>query len=587
MKCNSCGREISEDERFCIYCGAAQVWQCRNDNSKNSVSYVGESKRSNKKIAVIVIALVVCMGLAGTGVYFVLDKIQSNDLYLYQDKDTELWGYIDGSGEEIIKPQFNLAMEFTEGIAPVYDDESGLWGYIDKKGNYVIEPEYSMAYCFQEGLAPVCNSRERWGYIDKNGTYIIEPEYKDVYGFDDGIAAVCNREGLWGYIDDTGEYMIKPQFGFTYGFVNGYAMASDYETSLWGFIDVDGNYIIDPVFLGCDNFSEGYAAVHDSRTGLWGYIDERGKYVIKPQFEMTHPFSEGYASVCDVNTGEWHFIDKKGNSFTEGFDLASSFSEGYASVFDVDTGLWGYIDETGEYVIKPQFRQANSFIDGIAMVYYENGLCDYINKDGKSIIKSRPVPEFKEPAQFKVECKLSYQDRIGPFYFEYDSFEGTGVEYYCDVDINIPELCEGVKGYKEINQEIEWTLSDYEAIAEQSSEGDYTVIESDRLAVVKVTYNVYEYNDTVAFVISHKVAPYATGNSPSYMMYYYDKKNEEWINHEEYAALNGYTLEEVFDEYVVKTGGGYSQFDISSLDNQGIIFYFNDAGELVFEESIL
>lgn len=43
-------------------------------------------------------------------------------------------------------------MEFTEGIAPVYDDESGLWGYIDKKGNYVIEPEYSMAYCFQEGL---------------------------------------------------------------------------------------------------------------------------------------------------------------------------------------------------------------------------------------------------------------------------------------------------------------------------------------------------------------------------------------------------------------------------------------------------
>lgn len=480
MKCNSCGREISEDERFCIYCGAAQGWQCRNDNSKNSVSYVGESKRSNKKIAVIVIALVVCMGLAGTGVYFVLDKIQSNDLYLYQDKDTELWGYIDGSGEEIIKPQFNLAMEFTEGIAPVYDDESGLWGYIDKKGNYVIEPEYSMAYCFQEGLAPVCNSRERWGYID-----------------------------------------------------------------------------------------------------------ERGKYVIKPQFEMTHPFSEGYASVCGVNTGEWHFIDKKGNSFTEGFDLASSFSEGYASVFDVDTGLWGYIDETGEYVIKPQFRQANSFIDGIAMVYYENGLCDYINKDGKSIIKSRPVPEFKEPAQFKVECKLSYQDRIGPFYFEYDSFEGTGVEYYCDVDINIPELCEGVKGYKEINQEIEWTLSDYEAIAEQSSEGDYTVIESDRLAVVKVTYNVYEYNDTVAFVISHKVAPYATGNSPSYMMYYYDKKNEEWINHEEYAALNGYTLEEVFDEYVVKTGGGYSQFDISSLDNQGIIFYFNDAGELVFEESIL
>lgn len=43
-----------------------------------------------------------------------------------------------------------------------------------------------------------------------------------------------------------------------------------------------------------------------------------------------------------------------------------SFSEGLAAVF---IGCrWGYIDRTGSFVIKPQFRFASEFSEGLAAV---------------------------------------------------------------------------------------------------------------------------------------------------------------------------------------------------------------------------
>ena len=73
---------------------------------------------------------------------------------------------------------------------------------------------------------------------------------------------------------------------------------------------------------------------------------------------------------------------------------------------------------------------------------------------------------------------------------------------------------------------------------------------------------------------------------PSYMVYYYDHKGDKWIDYAEYAELNGYTVEDVFYEYKAETGNDYFS-DASSLDNQGLIFFFNSRGELEFRESIL
>lgn len=57
---------------------------------------------------------------------------------------------------------------------------------------------------------------------------------------------------------------------------------------------------------------------------------------------------------------------------------------------------WGYINQKGEYVINPQFMDAEFFYDGIAMVKSIDGKVGYISKEGKYIIPAK----FKEGISF-------------------------------------------------------------------------------------------------------------------------------------------------------------------------------------------
>jgi Leucine-rich repeat (LRR) protein len=87
------------------------------------------------------------------------------------------------------------------------------------------------------------------------------------------------------------------------------------------------------------------------------------------------PFSEdGRAGYLNVRTGEWAIRPQ--------FKAAQSFSEGLAAV---QVGAsWGYINEKGAIVIQPTFQWAGPFHEGIALV---NDLREgiYISKSGKAI----------------------------------------------------------------------------------------------------------------------------------------------------------------------------------------------------------
>jgi hypothetical protein len=51
-------------------------------------------------------------------------------------KNTEKFGYIDTSGNVVIKSKYYQANDFSEGFAAVYTNKG--MGYIDKKGKLVI-----------------------------------------------------------------------------------------------------------------------------------------------------------------------------------------------------------------------------------------------------------------------------------------------------------------------------------------------------------------------------------------------------------------------------------------------------------------
>jgi hypothetical protein len=164
----------------------------------------------------------------------------------------EQWGYIDKKGEFIIRPQFSLVFPFYQGLADVYAgciDKSGKirikhgrffseglaaavkrknnsekWGYKDINDNYVIKPLFDEARPFKEGLAAVLIN-SKWGFIDKGGKIVINPAFDAAMNFSNGLAAVgidgvpalfkpfggiVSEGGKLGYINHKGEYIWVP-----------------------------------------------------------------------------------------------------------------------------------------------------------------------------------------------------------------------------------------------------------------------------------------------------------------------------------------------------------------------------------------
>jgi hypothetical protein len=93
------------------------------------------------------------------------------------DEAGKLYGYLNKEGALAIRPKFEAAQDFENGLALV--QEGGLFGYIDTAGNYEIPPSFQHAQLFFGGSTWVRKTKDApYGLIDKTGDYIIDPHYK-------------------------------------------------------------------------------------------------------------------------------------------------------------------------------------------------------------------------------------------------------------------------------------------------------------------------------------------------------------------------------------------------------------------------
>ena len=167
-------------------------------------------------------------------------------VYLPDERGGKLHtGYIDKSGK-LVTPLYEGGWDFYEGVAAVESDNK--WGYIDKTGNWIVKPKYEMTYSFSDGLAAV-KIDGKWGFIDKTGNLVIPPQFDDWRPFKDGMAEVITS-GKHGCINKTGVYVISPEFLQIDDFKDGIASAlkefndGNRIVKRWGFIDRSGNFFL-------------------------------------------------------------------------------------------------------------------------------------------------------------------------------------------------------------------------------------------------------------------------------------------------------------------------------------------------------
>ena len=332
------------------------------------------------------------------------------------------YGYIDQAGKVVIKPQFDLAKSFSEGLARVKVGDK--WGFIDLTGKVVIHPQFdsdpnnqenNTRLDFHEGMAAVTLDKgSKWGYIDQTGKMIIAPKYGLADRFSEGMAKVylefpvfIIRDGSpkpvlhsW-YIDKKGSQLSFPIVGDTFSEGLAVAESGKCESQKQGYIDRTGQVQIEPQFSIARSFHEALACVRPENNNDYGFIDKTGKMVIRlphvPGERGPGDFSEGLALMQGRVTGEVGFIDKTGAFAIEPkFVVAGRFSDGLAGACVEDKtansgeggATCGYIDRTGQWIIKVSgFGPMSDFHEGLALVCGKD-FCGYINKKGSYVWRS-------------------------------------------------------------------------------------------------------------------------------------------------------------------------------------------------------
>ena len=263
------------------------------------------------------------------------DFLFYDSLAMFLDTLSNNIGYIDKTGDVIIKPIYNEAKHFSNCLAAVYiiSDTTHIsdkypeyhrkWGYINKTGQVVIEPKYTDADEFHEGYASVgltySNKAEsEFSFetliINKKGIIIGRPlSMTNFYGFNEGFGIIYN----WG------------------GWVGGkFAFIDKQQNMKTGWLD-DVTY-----------FKYGLAGVKID--GKWGYINKEFKFFIAPQFDAVKPFQSGLAAVKKGSL--WGYIDTLGNlKIPYTYDNCSNFTYKLAkfNITKNELTIDGYINKKG------------------------------------------------------------------------------------------------------------------------------------------------------------------------------------------------------------------------------------------------
>lgn len=170
----------------------------------------------------------------------------------------------------------------------------------------------------------------------------------------------------------------------------------------WGYFGRGGKMKIDYRFDEARHFHEDFAAVELYDRG-WGFIDKTGKYIVEPCFNEVGDFYEGRARVRVLLGWSFHTKDTV-------YEVRHDFDAKY-------NGKYGFIDEKGEFVVTPQYEEADNFYQGLAAVK-TNGKWGFIDKNGEMVIQ----PEFEKArgfwsdqglAQVQLDGKWGYVDKSG------------------------------------------------------------------------------------------------------------------------------------------------------------------------------
>ena len=330
-----------------------------------------------------------------------------------QSKSTDLCGYIDKEGKEVIPCKFKTLMPFQDGVAGGEIGE-GFYLFVDHEGKTLFSKKgfYDFGFGYNDGLLSFLHDfgeDPTIGFMDTKGNVVIPqgkynnigPRSRGLTDFSEGLCLV-DKDDKYVFIDTKGNEVIKTNYEDARCFSDGMAWVMDSNSKV-GFIDKTGKLVIPCKYDEAGFFKEGHAFV--AKNGKIAIIDRQGNVITPFQYDLVEvsvwaggggseegvlpTFNEGLAWV--VKDGKYGYVDTKGNvvipfRFHVDNDMqpyGGDFHNGLAKVTNLSTGKWGFIDKQGKEVIPCRFDGAWDFSEGLAVVRIGDRW-GFVNTEGKS-----------------------------------------------------------------------------------------------------------------------------------------------------------------------------------------------------------
>ncbi|MBB78135.1 MAG: hypothetical protein CL844_03955 [Crocinitomicaceae bacterium] len=236
--------------------------------------------------------------------------------------DNQKVKFINENYETVFTVEAEEVSYFNEGYAAILNKKNK-WGFIDKTGKETIKCQFDfIVHGFQDGHALACKysklGDKHFMIIDYTGSIILnlKDKYETVHSVWDGLIKV-EDDDEWGFLDLEGNKVIKMNDDWDYvsDFTDGYA--SFREDGEWGLIDKTGQKILKARFENELIPIAGEMWYLDDNE--WGLMDIEGNDILRPEFKgsrrMPFPFICGTTIVPDGD--DYIFVDREGNEINQ------------------------------------------------------------------------------------------------------------------------------------------------------------------------------------------------------------------------------------------------------------------------------
>lgn len=355
-------------------------------------------------------------------------KLGMMDLAYHSDTSevAGIWGFINEKGEEIIEPQYIYAYDFQNGLALVakgkwtrdekwnnkynkgrYWTETELWGAIDATGQEVIpcifdeidtyydEPNVFKAHYggWKEG---------KWGIIDSKGNWLVEPTFSSLgYEYFDGLFDFYSEDSIDDGLADVpmGVYdirqkkvILEPIYTDISFLKNGLIRVELFDEKLGRnitkIIDRDGNEKFPSIYTSIYGEEAPYeVTINQDGKRLYGLIGEDGKEILPCKYESTYSGVHiKEKRIVVKNDGKEMVYDFEDNIVVPPvYDEVSGFRYPLLTVaLESECGVkkYGLISHSGKEIIAPRFKRISWCRDGGIICVDEDG-CTYMKYSDK------------------------------------------------------------------------------------------------------------------------------------------------------------------------------------------------------------